>query len=137
MSIEANKAVVQRYLEMWDTGNLDIADEVLAPDFVDHTRPHQAPGPEGVKENITTFRSGFPDATHTITHMIGEGDTVAFRFARRGKHKGMFAGFPPTGKEIILTGADFLRVADGKIVELWSSQDGLNLAQQLGMPIGG
>lgn len=135
MSIEANKAIVRGYVELWSTGNLALADEVLAADFVDHTHPNQAPGPEGVKRAVKAFREGFPDAHITIEQMIGEGDTVAFRFVLRGTHRGMFAGFPPTGKEAILTGVDFMRIASGKIVELWSTQDTLSWAQQLGMKI--
>src|SRR5947209_1474463 len=67
--------------------------------------------------------------------MIGEGDTVAFRFALRGTHLGTFTGFPPTGKEDVLTGAGFVRIADSKIVELWSIQETLSWAQQLGFKI--
>jgi len=46
--------------------------------------------------------------------MIGEGDTIAFRFILRGTHLVTFAGFLPTGKEDVLTGANFVRIADGK-----------------------
>src|SRR5437588_3228716 len=135
MNIEANKAIVRKYIELWSTGNLALADEVLAADFVDHTHPNQAAGPESVKQEVKTFREGFPDARITIEQMIGEGDTVAFRFALRGSHLGMFAGFAPTGKEDVLTGVDFIRLADGKMVELWSTQETLSWAQQLGFKI--
>ena len=50
--------------------------------------------------------------------MIGEGDIVAFRFTLRGTHTGTFAGIPPTGKVIILTGMDFVRIVNGRIAEL-------------------
>ena len=93
------------------TGNLALADEVLAANLVDHTRPNQAPGPER-KQEVQAFRDGFPDVRITIEQMIGEGDIVASRFVLRGTHLGMFAGFPPTGKEDVLTGADFVRIAD-------------------------
>jgi predicted ester cyclase len=88
-----------------------------------------------VKHEIKAFRDGFPDACITIEQMIGEEDTVAFRFVLRGTHLGMFAGFPPTGKEVVLTGADFVRIADGKMVELWSVQETLSWAQQFGFRI--
>jgi steroid delta-isomerase-like uncharacterized protein len=135
MGSETNKAIVRRYVELWSTGNLGLADEVLAADFVDHTHPKQSPGPESVKQEVKAFREGFPDARVTIEQMIGEGDTVAFRFVMRGTHLGMFAGFPPTGKEDVLTGVDFIRLADGKMVELWSTQESLSWAQQLGFKI--
>src|SRR5437588_10184015 len=48
MNIEANKAIVRKYIELWSTGNLTLANEILAANFVDHTHPNQAPSPESV-----------------------------------------------------------------------------------------
>ncbi len=135
MDLEANKALVRKYVELWGTGNLALADEVLAMDFVDHTHPNQVPGPASVKQEVQTFREGFPDACITVEQMIAEDNTVAFRFIMRGTHLGTFAGFTPTGKEDILTGVDFIRIADGKMVELWSTQDTFSWVQQLGFKI--
>ena len=135
MTIESNKTIVQKYIELWSTGNLSIAREVLSEDFVDHTHPQQAPGPESVKQEVKAFREGFPDARITVEQMIAEGDLVAFRFTLRGTHLGTFAGFAPTGKEDILTGVDFIRIADGKMVELWSVQDTFSWVRQLGFKI--
>jgi SnoaL-like polyketide cyclase len=56
MDTEANKALVRRYVELYNTGNMDIADEVIAADFVDHTHPELRPGPEDVKKEVKTFR---------------------------------------------------------------------------------
>jgi len=61
--------------------------------------------------------------------MIAVGDTVALRFALQGTHRGTFAGFPPTGKEVVLTGVDFIHNSVGKRVELWSVQDTLHWAE--------
>jgi steroid delta-isomerase-like uncharacterized protein len=135
MNIEANKALVRRYIELWETGNPALADEILAAEYVDHAHPHQAPGPEPVKREVMSFRTGFPDAHITIEQIIGEGDLIAFRFVLRGTHSGTFAGFPPTGKEAVLTGVDFIRIADGKMVEMWSTQDTFYWAQQIGFKI--
>src|SRR5207237_8112954 len=84
MDIEANKAIVRKYLELWDTGNLTFADEVLAPGFVDHLHPELVPGLESVKKEVAAFRGAFPDAKGTIEQMIGEVDTVAFCVVLRG-----------------------------------------------------
>ena len=135
MNIETNKVIVQKYIELWSTGNLALADEVLSDDFVDHTHPQQASGPESVKQAVQAFREGFPDVHVAIEQIIGEGDLVAFRFTMRGTHLGMFAGFPPTGKVDVLTGVDFIRIANGKMMELWSIQDTISWAQQLGFKI--
>lgn len=135
MSIEANKALVKRYIEMWRTGDTDIADEILDAAYVDHTNPEQEPGPEAVKQDVIAFHTGFTRVHVRVEHMIGEGELVAFRFTLRGTHSGTFASIPPTGKEATLTGADFVRIQDGKMVELWSLQDTLGWVQQLGFKI--
>ena len=59
MGIGANKALASRYIELWNTGNLALADEVLALDFVDHTHPELPPGPGAVKHEVTAFRRAF------------------------------------------------------------------------------
>jgi steroid delta-isomerase-like uncharacterized protein len=135
MDSEANKVLVRRYIDLWSTGNLASAGDILAADYVDHTHPTHAAGSEAVKQEIMDFNIGFPDAHVTVEHMISEGDLVAFRFVLRGTHLGIFAGFPPSGKECVLTGVDFIRIANGKMVELWSTQDTLSWAQQIGFKI--
>jgi SnoaL-like polyketide cyclase len=63
MSIEANKILVHRlYEEVFNRGTLSTVDELLAADYVDHTAfPGTAPGPEGLKQFISLFRTAFPD----------------------------------------------------------------------------
>ncbi len=133
MSQEANKALVRQYIELWVTGNLALADVVLAADFVDHMHPEWLPGPEGIKQDVQAFRAAFSDVRITVEHLLSEQDMVAFSFAMRGTHRGVFAGLPPTGKEVVVIGADFLRIADGKIAELWSYQDTLSWVRQPGL----
>ena len=65
--------------------------------------------------------------------MIGEDNVIAFRFTLRGRHTGPFAGIPPTGRMVALTGIDFIRISGGQLAELWSSQDTLSWALQLGI----
>ncbi len=135
MALEANKALVRRYIRMWETGNVALADEILAAEYRDHTHPGRLPGPETVKQEVLAFRAGFPDASITVEQMIGEADLVAVRFTLRATHRGTFAGFAPTGKEVVLTGVDFIRIADGKMVELWSCQETLGWVLQLGATV--
>ncbi|HEY7126041.1 MAG TPA: ester cyclase [Ktedonobacterales bacterium] len=135
MSLEANKALVRQYVELWETGNLALAEQILAADFMDQAHPEWSPGPEGIKQDVLAFRAAFSDVKITVEHVLSEQDMVAFSFSMRGTHQGVFAGLPPTGKEIVLIGADFLRIADGKIAELWSYQDTLSWVKQLGLTV--
>lgn len=146
MESEAKKALVRQYVALYNTGRVELADDVLAPEFVDHTHPQRPPGPAGVKAEVTALRVAFPDATITIEDLISEADRVAFRFVLHGTHRGRWPpsggsdgqsetvpGFAPTGRQTTLTGMDFVRIAEGKIAELWSSQDTLGWLLQLGM----
>ena len=132
---EANKSVVRRfYEEVFVRGNLDLIDEISAPDFVDHNpAPGQAPGIEGIKQALTEYRSAFPDLEITVEDMIAEGDKVAARITATGTHKGEFAGIPATGRRATISVIDIVRVVDGKAVERWGVEDNMGLMQQLGV----
>ena len=126
-----NKAIVRRFLEEGDTGNMDSAIEFLAPDFVWH-------GPQGQmdREACSQFKrmtySAFPDLNHTIEDQIAERDLVVTRETLRGTHKGEFQGIAPTEKRVTFTGILIDRVSEGKIIERWIEFDVLGLMQQLG-----
>jgi steroid delta-isomerase-like uncharacterized protein len=133
-SAEENKTIVHRAEELWNTGNLDIADEVYATDFVNHDP--SAPDVrdlETYKGFIAATRTGFPDFHVTMEDMIAEGDKVASRWTARGTHQGELIGIPPTGKQATWTGMTIYRFAGGKIVEAWWSKDMLSLLIQLGV----
>ncbi|MBA3617651.1 MAG: ester cyclase, partial [Rubrobacteraceae bacterium] len=63
MSAEESKAIVRRFWSVWEEGNIDLVDELLAPDYTNHTpaSPDQPTGPEGVKGVVGMFRSAMPD----------------------------------------------------------------------------
>jgi len=136
-----NKTIMRRALkEVVNKGNLDLIDELVSPDFVDHTPfPGLPPGREGIRQTIGMLREAFPDLQITIEDLIAEGDKVVSRQTLRGTHQGEFMGIPPTGKQVTWTGILIFRIADGKIVDQWIEQDQLGLMQQLGLvpPPGG
>src|SRR5947209_5246280 len=103
MSEEENKAIMRRYEEAVNQGNLDLIDEVIAADYVGHEPDEDLHGPEGVKQFITMFRSAFPDLHLTVEDEIAEGDRVASRFTVRGTHQGELMGIPPAGKQVTVS----------------------------------
>jgi steroid delta-isomerase-like uncharacterized protein len=138
---EENKALARRFSEeLWNQGNLDVADEILDASFVAHGLVVELPpGPEGFKQFVTIYRSAFPDLQFTIEDLIAEGDKVMDRWTVRGTHKGELMGIPATGKQVEVTGMGMFRVSGGKAVELWTNMDVLGMMQQLGVipPPGG
>lgn len=134
MSAEENKSIVCRFFEEGPSkGNLDIADELLSPDFTMHAPLPASPGIKGINEVITTCRAAFEHLNVTVEELIAEGDNVVARFTAHGIHKGSFMGLSATGKPITMTGIEIFRIKDGKIVELWAEANLLGLMQQLGI----
>ncbi len=134
---EENKAIARREMEeiFNHTGNLDAADEIIAPNYVSHEPTSgEIRGIEGAKQFAATYRQAFPDLQNTIEDMVAEGDKVVLRFRGSGTHTGETEAFgPPTGKRMEITGITIKRLSEGKIVEAWTNFDALGMMQQLGM----
>lgn len=135
MSTEVNKSILRRYFEeAWNEGRLEMLDEIVAPNYVNHDPavPGLPPGPEGLKPIIAGFRAAFPDLHFSIEDQIAEGDKLVTRWTMRGTHLGEFMGLPPSGKQVTSGGMQIERVVNGQIVEHWRKSDDLGLMQQLG-----
>jgi steroid delta-isomerase-like uncharacterized protein len=135
MSTEENKAIVRRFWGVWEEGNIDLVDELLAPDYVNHTpaTPDQPTGPEGVKGVVAMFRSAMPDLRVIIEDTIAEGDKVAVRYTLEGTHEGELFGVPPTGKRLSIQSIAVERVSEGRIRDHWRVTESLDMMQQLGV----
>ncbi len=131
---EENKAIVRRIVqEIWNGGNLDLADELITPDYVDNVAGSGSPvGPEGFKDAVNGVRDAFPEFTITINDMISEGDKVALVWTFIGTHKGELMGIAPTEKLIEFDGIYLYRFKDGKLVERSGKRDMFKLMSQLG-----
>jgi steroid delta-isomerase-like uncharacterized protein len=130
------KAVGRRVIEeIFSNGNLDVADEIIATDYVGHdpALPEPTRGPEGVKQAAAGYRAAFPDLTCTVVQQVAEGDTVVTRWTAKGTHEGELFGIAPTGKQSTVTGISVGRVVDGKIVEDHTNWDTFGMMVQLGV----
>ena len=138
MGIDDNKALVRRfYEEVWDAGNVGVANEVFDDDYVRHDlRPGQAvPGGAGQAMIAGDFRAAFPDLRMRVDLVLAEGDLVAARWTTEGTNTGSWGGLPPTGRHAVFSGVNIFRIRDGKVVELWNHRDDLGLTEQLGAEI--
>jgi predicted ester cyclase len=128
------KEIVKRLFEEPWTGEFDVIDEFVAPEYIgyDPSEPEPIKGPAGVKANLEKYMAGFSDARITVDEQIAEGDVVATRWTGRGTHDGEIAGIAPTGKQVTVQGLTLSRLKDGKVVEEHQVWDALGMLVQLG-----
>lgn len=128
--------VSRSVLEAFTTGNFDVYDEVLAPDFVDHDP--QSPfagarrGPQLMRATAILYRTAFPDLVVVIEAQYEAGDVIITRWTVSGTQTGGLPGLPPTRKRVAVSGVQIDRFKDDTIVESWRYWDTLGMLQQLG-----
>jgi predicted ester cyclase len=122
---DRHKAITRAVFEVWNTGELDRLDELVAPDVVHHDPydPHGAEGLAGMKTTIAANRETFSELRIEIEDQVAEGDRVATRWT---------CTMEQSGKRATIAGITIDRFEDGKIVEAWRSMDALGLTRQLG-----
>jgi steroid delta-isomerase-like uncharacterized protein len=134
---EQNMEVVKSFFEEWNKGNIEIADELYAPEYrwyYSSTTPNPMPRKETI-EFFRTFVKAFPDANWTIQGLFPVGDRVIAWLTVRGTHRGEFQGIQATGNRVEVNGFDMFLIQNGKIVEEREETDMLNLYQQLDMEL--
>ena len=135
MSTEQNKKVVLRWREeIWNKRNVNIIDELHAPDYVGHYSGIPGPirGREALKQLFATYLAAFGIRV-TPEFLIAEGDMVVVHDTNWLKHTGAFQGIPPTGKELSLTSTDIYRIVNGKIQSFNCYPSGTVIFAQLGV----
>jgi predicted ester cyclase len=134
VSVEDNKRLVARFLdEVYNQGNLAVADELVARDYTSHNRLEiEVLGPEGIKATARAQRAAFPDQRTHLDELIAEGDKVVVRGRDTGTHTGEpFAGIQASGRPFEITWIDIFRVEDGLLREAWLEIDTAAFRRQL------
>ena len=133
---DANIRLARRFhMEMFQEGQLDVADEILSPNFVVHSPdypPELPQGPEGVKMWAGALKNAFPDVKLTHHVEVADGDKVVFQWSCQGTHQNELMGIPASGQPVSISGIDIFRIENGKLVELWQNYDMLGLLRQVG-----
>ena len=133
--IEANKALIRRYIEeVLSANRMEKLDEMLGPDFTDSTPGAlgSETGPDIIRAAQGRIRALFPTVQYQIDDLVAEGDKVAARYTVRAATKEE-EGIP--SQKVEITGMTLFRVADGKIREVWIINDQMELYRQLGFTI--
>jgi steroid delta-isomerase-like uncharacterized protein len=137
--VKENKKVLLRFQKEvfngsdWSIENLR---RHLTEDFIDHAAMVGDPlGFEGVQMRFSAWASAFEDAEEDNIEMVGEDDILAVLYDLHAKHSGDFLGVPPSGREVVIPGIEFVRIRDGKIAEHWGIYDFLTTAEEIGADI--
>ena len=133
---EENKILTRRLVEeLFGQGNLAIVDEIVDANYVGHDpdNPQEMHGPEDVKQFASMYLNAFSDIQISVEDQIAEGDNVVTRWRGTGTHQGELMGIRPTGNRAELIGITISSIANGKIVEEWTTSGTLSMMQQLGV----
>jgi predicted ester cyclase len=88
-------------------------------------------GVQGIKREVASHRTSFPDWQETVDDVVAEGDKVVIRFTSTGTQRGEFQGMAPTGRKVKIQEMAIFRLSHGKIVEQWGMPDIHGLVEQL------
>src|SRR3712207_1173875 len=107
MATEENRALARRLWEVWNSGNLDLIDELLPPTFIHHGPPEvegEVRGPAAYKQLVILCRTAMPDLQVTPEAMIAQDNLVVTGWTAHGTLQGMFRGLAPTGQPVRVVG---------------------------------
>ncbi len=128
---QENKALVRRFFELLELDQR-VPEELLGPGFTYHVPGAPAKDLKATRERATEFIAAFSDFKRIEEDMVAEGDRVAFRSRLEMTHTGEFMGLAGSGKQISVVEMGIMRIADGKIAEMWGLLDTMGLMQQVG-----
>ena len=128
-------AAVRRIpLEAFGKGDLTVFDEVLAPDFVDHSFPPGAPqNAAGLRDIVNRLRTAMPDLKVTLDIELRDGTFVVHHIHNHGTNTGAAFGISATGKRAVWAATDIYRTRGCLIVEHWGVVKLDSLWRQLGL----
>jgi predicted ester cyclase len=136
MSSTPEAVVRQWFKEVWDEGNEETIDRLMAPDGRIHglTGLDGPPmiGPAAFKPLFQTFRGALGDLEIVVERTITEGEFCTAYCRVKGRHIGPHLGGPPTGRPVDFHGMTIARVRDGRLIEGWNVYDFLTMYQQIG-----
>lgn len=136
--MEANRKLLERYVELYNEGDLDACMELYADDAVQWMHDGLFEGVEAIRERLALDLVAFPDAKYVVESFVEDGDTFADEWTFTGTNDGPFrlpdgAEVPATGRPVELKGMELVEVRDGRIVVDNLYYDFMSAVAQLGL----
>jgi predicted ester cyclase len=125
---------VQAWLDDVDHNgvNAEVASRWMHPDLRVYFNSDPAPLPlDAYIAAASGFYSNFSDITHTIHHILIDGDKASIWSTVRARHTGPFLDIAPTGRSIAVAQSVVVRFSDNLIIEEWVHNDMATLLAQL------
>lgn len=141
VAAENYKAILDKNLEVWNSGNLALIDELYSPEF---TRYHYADsteikGIDAMKAYVTSTRTAYPDFIVKSDELIISDNIMIVRWTSAGTNTGprtdASGELPPTGNKVKFSGVSICKIVDDKLTEELVYMDLAGVLGQLGYTI--
>jgi predicted ester cyclase len=137
MPFAENTAIVQRFIESFNNGNLDGIDKYLARDYFNHVPSSgEETAPEALRPLARDLREAIPDLKLEAADFVDEGDVITFSLTMSGTHEYELWGAPGSGERSSWTSTVTSRFKDGKFAFSWEDipiREVLGTLHQLGL----
>jgi ketosteroid isomerase-like protein len=134
--VEQNRAVLDKFLQYFNSGQWDKFPEVMAQDIVlHHPGGEVLKGIPAITANWKVFFGPLTNAKGTKVGEAGEGDLLVTFWWITADYKGEFMGRQIDGLPIKFMQPEMIRIENGKIVEWWVENDRQWMAEQLGASV--
>jgi steroid delta-isomerase-like uncharacterized protein len=136
--MERYRGLLDRYVELYNAGDLDGVIDLYAEDAVQRMPDGTFEGRGVIRDRLAQELAAFSDLAHRVVSYIEEGDAFADEWVFVGTHTGPLrlpdgTELPPTGKRIEMPGMEVVQVRDGKVVVNNLYYDNLAVVAQLGL----
>lgn len=135
-SDDAKKELVGKSIEVWNTGDEEMAKDIFTKDFNFNMIGHKKPVLKGYKAVLAYaqfLRSAYPNMKYEPNWMVVDGDMVITQMTFTGTNTGPRGKKPPTNKTVKVESILIAEIKDGKISQEWVYTNEAAVYRQLGM----
>ena len=137
LAADAPKDIVKKLVEeVWSKGKLELAFQLVSPEYQYHNSMVRIVGPTGpdlMSSLLENRREAFPDLSFEILDLFGEGQKVVVRWSAKATHKGALGNVEATGKEVAWEGTSIFHLAGGQVIAEWTTDGFAGVMRQLGV----
>jgi steroid delta-isomerase-like uncharacterized protein len=136
--METNKELLDRYVELYNAGDLDACMELYAEDASQRMHDGVFEGIDAIAERLARDLTAFPDAKYVVNSFFAAGDKFGDEWTFTGTNTGPLrlpdgSEIPATGKPVEIKGMEYVEVRDRKIVVDNLYYDFMAAVAQLGL----